>query len=123
MTSNETRFSEVLNWLGVMLVAAITVGLAVVFIHAARADSAHWKVVVDITSPEGDKAHLVYGSQATGAVYFDSEAACKTELSDPKSVFRTAVWPAITKSAKQAKITLGVPYCVLDVPVTPKNEI
>ena len=91
-------------------------GLAYVF-QAVAGESEHWKIVVPIESADGaNRGKLIYGAPATGPVYFDSEAACKKALTDPKDPF-AKVWGTVKKKAKEFDIVTGTPICVMDLDI------
>ena len=116
MTNIEpTRMQQVLTWLAVLAVAGILAWVAVMSARPARAESEHWKIVAEITSKDGESLKLVYGNPQTGAVYFDTEAACKAEIADKKSTFNTTAWKTVQEAAKKMKAKVGEPSCVMDL--------
>jgi hypothetical protein len=84
----------------------------------------HWKIVATIHNGKnlGETMRLVYGTRETGAIYFDSEAACKAELADPKGQFNVMVWKRIKELVKKNGDTAEPPACVMDL-VAPKDTI
>ena len=122
-TITPSRTQQVLTWLAVLAVAGILGWVAVMSARPARAESEHWKITADIVSKDGEHVKLVYGNPQTGPVYFDTEAACKTEITDKKSTFNTTAWKTVQEAAKKMKATVATPTCVMDLELPKKGSI
>jgi hypothetical protein len=124
MTNIEpTRAQRVITWLAIMAATALIVGVTVFMVHPSRAgDTEKWKIVAQLTGPDGQAVRLTYGSQQTGAVYFPSEAACKAEIADKKSKFHVEVWDKLAVQIKQANGKVDSLSCVMDLDVPKPKE-
>lgn len=118
-----SRTQRIVTVGALMLTVAFLAWLTVMFVRPARAESEHWKITADIVSKDGEHVKLVYGNPQTGPVYFDTEAACKTEITDKKSTFNTTAWKTVQEAAKKMKATVATPTCVMDLDLPKKGSI
>lgn len=115
---NAKGLKATLPWAAIMLAGALAVGFVAMTIHNAHA-AEHWKVTVEITSKDGEKASFTHGTRGLGPRYFDSEEACKAALKDPKDLL-AEIQKALAAQAKKIGAKVGPFTCKLDLA---KNEI
>lgn len=103
--------------LAVLIAGGILVWACIMAVHVyadePKTAPEKWKIVIGITNDQGEDLKLVYGTRATGPVYYTSEEECTAALKGDRKFLEGL--KAVLKFAHEHKDTVDKPICVLEI--------